>query len=159
MPETVTELKKWLTVISEACAERGDQNKLHDAFLNKLLHARGCICVPVVTVDEQQQPHWVHAQECGLPQSPADTGPLETGYSPMALALAGAISEVCADRTLEMQDMARLIDVRLAQIRQFYEPVELAKCPWVTHHPEGPCAFCLSAAMREFILVPKGVNS
>jgi len=47
---------------------------------------------------------------------------------------------------------ARAIDERLAEIRKHYEPEELASCPIVSHHPD-PCAFCITAAMREFILV------
>lgn len=52
--------------------------------------------------------------------------------------------------------IAAAIDERLAEIRKHYEPEELARCPWVTHHPKGPCASCICAAMREFILVPGG---
>lgn len=48
---------------------------------------------------------------------------------------------------------AAAIDNRLAEIRKVYEPEELAACPYVTHHPPGPCAFCNTAAMRAFILL------
>jgi hypothetical protein len=50
---------------------------------------------------------------------------------------------------------AMVIDERLAEIRKHYEPEELARCPVVTHHGPSPCAFCICAAMREFILVPE----
>lgn len=51
--------------------------------------------------------------------------------------------------------MADAIDERLAQIREAYKPEELARCPVVTHHGDGPCAFCNTAAMRAFILLPE----
>lgn len=52
-------------------------------------------------------------------------------------------------------DAAATIDQRLTEIREAYKPEELARCPVVTHHRDGPCAFCNTAAMREFILLPE----
>ena len=51
--------------------------------------------------------------------------------------------------------IATAIDDRLTQIREVYRPDELARCPVVTHHGDGPCAFCNTAAMRAFILLPE----
>lgn len=83
-------------------------------------------------------------------------------HSKLAIALAETLiqkaysSHVLADQVSKtpLDLIAGVIDERLAEIRKHYEPEELARCPIVTHHPEGPCAFCCTSAMREFILVP-----
>lgn len=74
--------------------------------------------------------------------------------SKLAIALALAIhgGEDTDGNLRERQRIALAIDSRLAEIRTHYEPEELARCPIVTHHGPSPCAFCITAAMREFIL-------
>jgi hypothetical protein len=130
-------------------------HNFHWAIVQKMIQLRGCICIPRVTVDENQQPLWIHSEACGLPTSPADVGPTdqELKRSRLATVLADTVYTFCADRTLERDDIARAIDNRLVEIRNFYKPDDLAQCPIVSHHGKGPCAFCLTSAMREFISI------
>lgn len=55
---------------------------------------------------------------------------------------------------IEADEFARVIDERLAAIRAVYEPEELARCPVVSCHKQ-PCSWCVTAAMRAFILLPE----
>lgn len=60
------------------------------------------------------------------------------------------------------EDKARIasaIDERLAKIREAYKPEAHAFCPVVTHHGPSPCAFCVTAAMRAFILLPSDLDT
>lgn len=75
----------------------------------------------------------------------------ESTHSKLAIALAEAI----VDETVQLDGVdavASAIDARLAEVRKAYEPEELARCPIVSHHAD-PCWFCITSAMRAFILL------
>lgn len=70
--------------------------------------------------------------------------------------LAIALAEVIMDQTVQLDGVdavAAVIDNRLAEVRKAYEPEELSRCPIVTHHGDSACAFCVTSAMRAFILL------
>lgn len=74
--------------------------------------------------------------------------------SKLAIALADAIMGI-PPSGMEKDAIARVIDNRLANVRKAYEPEELSRCPIVSHHAD-PCWFCITSAMRAFILLPSG---
>lgn len=164
---TKEELSNWLTkqrLIYNQPNEKVDRD-FHWFIVSKMVELRGCICIPQVSVDENQQAHWIHSDACGLPTSPADGGPTEQDLKRSRLAtvlaetvfnnLVTAISGIVQsdrDRSLSRDDIARVIDERLMGIRMEYAGDKLSRCPIVSCHSK-PCAFCLAAAMREFILI------
>jgi hypothetical protein len=86
----------------------------------------------------------------------AETHTHNETFSKMSLALAEEIIAKYPKATESLKEhIATVIDSRLAEIRKHYKPEEFARCPVVSHHGKPPCQFCVTAAMREFILLPE----
>lgn len=88
-------------------------------------------------------------------------------HSRLAVALADAIlrppdgqaTPISDELFAQMTDrVAEVIDARLADTRKHYTPEALARCPYVCPHPD-PCAACVTAAMRDFILIPEDADA
>lgn len=86
---------------------------------------------------------------------------LETETSPgaskiaeaIADALIGALEDVPGFNSQDRENLMAIIDSRLASIRAYYAPDKLALCPVVSCHNSESCAFCMVAAMRDFIIL------
>jgi hypothetical protein len=116
----------------------------------------------IVWVEESEIPALIAGESRMMPIGIIKEGAPD-GVSRCASAIAdsllssGVVADLAPDddeRLAEMRvDIAANVDARLADIRAHYEALALTECPVVSHHGNGPCAFCLTAAMLDFLKV------